>query len=77
VIVDSHHHFLDPSRYVYPWARQAVGRIDRVFEPRQLEPLLRPAGVGSTVAVQTLHDEGETLDLLDDERELPLDRRCR
>lgn len=64
MIVDSHHHFLAPARFVYPWMNADTAAIARAFEPADLTPLLADAGVSATVLVQTLHDPAETSSML-------------
>ncbi|MDX6540807.1 MAG: L-fuconolactonase [Gaiellales bacterium] len=64
VIVDAHHHFLDPTRFAYPWIGAREGALARVFGPGDLAPLLASAGVSSSVLVQTLHDPEETRSML-------------
>jgi L-fuconolactonase len=64
VIVDAHHHFLDPTRFAYPWMGAREGALARVVGPGDLAPLLGHAGVSATVLVQTLHDPEETRSML-------------
>lgn len=53
MIVDSHQHFWNPDEVYYSWLVPAYGPIYRTFEPAELEPQLRAAGVERTVLVQS------------------------
>ena len=64
MIVDAHHHFWDPARADYPWLTDELAMIRRSFGPDDLEPLLRGAGVDSTVLVQTRSSLEETVEFL-------------
>jgi L-fucono-1,5-lactonase len=64
VIVDAHHHFWDPAVADYPWLTDELAAIRRRFEPADLEPLVRAAGVEATVLVQTRSSLEETVDFL-------------
>jgi L-fuconolactonase len=59
-IVDAHHHFWDPAEADYPWLTDELAIIRRRFGPEDLEPLLREAGVGRTILVQTVSSVAET-----------------
>ncbi len=61
-VVDSHHHFWDPTRRDYPWLTDP--RIAKPFGPKDLRPLLAEHGVDATVLVQTVSDLDETRELL-------------
>ena len=52
MIVDAHHHFLDPARADYPWLTDELAAIRRAFGPDDLAPLLDAAGIDATVLVQ-------------------------
>lgn len=58
-VVDAHHHFLDPGRIAYSFAR-FLPMLDRFVGPEDLEPRLRVAGVARTVCVQAADSEDET-----------------
>ncbi len=58
--VDAHHHFWNPRRIPQPWMTAEHGQIDRAMEPAELEPLLRSAGVGQTVLVQSAPSDEDT-----------------
>ncbi len=53
MIVDSHQHFWNLDEVYYSWLVPAYGPIYRTFEPSELEPQLRRAGVDRTVLVQS------------------------
>jgi L-fuconolactonase len=59
MIIDAHHHLLDPTRIDYRVLRY-LPEIDRVLGPAELEPLLQEAGVDRTVIVQAEESEAET-----------------
>lgn len=64
LVVDAHQHYWDVSRFDYGWTRQGLPLLDREYGPAELEPQLAAAGVVRSVAVQVLHDPGETRWLL-------------
>jgi len=64
VVVDSHHHFWDPSRRDYPWMGEELAPIRRPFGPADLAPLLATEGVDRTVLVQTISSLDETREFL-------------
>jgi L-fuconolactonase len=64
VIVDSHHHFWDPSRREYPWMSDELAAIRRPFGPDELRPLLADNGVDRTILVQTISSIEETREFL-------------
>ncbi len=65
MIVDTHHHFWDPERRVYPWMGDDLASIRRPFGPGELRPLLEDNGVDLTVLVQTVSDLDETREFLE------------
>jgi L-fucono-1,5-lactonase len=66
MIIDSHHHFWDPTRREYPWlAGDALAPIRRPFGPGDLRPLLEDNGVDQTIVVQTISSVDETRELLE------------
>ena len=65
MIVDSHHHFWDPSRRDYPWMGNELAAIRRRFGPDELAPLLASAGIDRTVLVQTISSLDETREFLE------------
>jgi L-fuconolactonase len=64
LIVDSHHHFWDPSRREYPWMGDELVSIRRPFGPEDLRPLLSANGVDRTLVVQTISSVDETSEFL-------------
>jgi L-fuconolactonase len=63
VIVDAHHHFLDPAQIDYPFLR-FLPDLARPLGPDELAPLVRAAGVDATVCVQAADALAETEFLL-------------
>jgi L-fuconolactonase len=65
IVVDAHHHLWDPSRREYPWMSGAA--LDGIRRPYSLADLRRETaagGVDRTVLVQTVCDQGETVEFL-------------
>ncbi len=58
--VDTHHHFWDPKRIPQSWMTDEHASIARAFEPPDLEPLMRAAGVTRTVLVQSAARDDDT-----------------
>jgi L-fuconolactonase len=65
LVVDAHHHFLDPARIDYPFLR-FLPQLALRLTADDLAPLARAAGVARTVAVQASDCEAETEFLLDE-----------
>ncbi|MBX7267648.1 amidohydrolase family protein [Micromonospora sp. Llam7] len=64
-IVDAHHHLWVRARHPQHWIDPTtMAAIDDDFEPADLVPLARAAGVTQTVVVQSIAVEAETADLL-------------
>ena len=63
--VDAHQHFWNPARVPLPWLRPEHAAIAGAFEPDDLRPLMRAAGVEQTVLVQAACADAETDLLLD------------
>ncbi|MEW2146154.1 amidohydrolase family protein [Micromonospora vinacea] len=64
-IVDAHHHLWVRSRHPQPWIDPVtMAAIDADFEPADLAPPARAAGVTATVVVQSVASDSETVDLL-------------
>lgn len=59
-IIDSHHHFWDPSQGDYSWMGPQHAPINRVFAPDDFRPSLAAAGIGKTILVQTWSSFEET-----------------
>ena len=63
--VDAHQHFWNLGEVDYPWLRGSeYGPIRRDFEPRDLEPLLRKAGIGHCITVQAANSLADTVAML-------------
>ena len=60
MIVDAHQHFWNLEQHSYPWLTPDAGSIYRTFEPPELEPQLREAGVQATVLVQAMDSYEDT-----------------
>lgn len=61
VVIDTHQHFWDVSRFEYPWMKgPELEPLRRNHLPADLEPLLAPAGVERTVFVQAQHNLEES-----------------
>jgi L-fucono-1,5-lactonase len=58
--IDAHQHFWNLQRNDYPWLTPAQGPIYRTFEPPELEPQIRAAGIERTVLVQAANSYAET-----------------
>lgn len=64
LVVDAHHHLLDPARFDYPWLTPELAAIDRRFGPGDLAPELAAAGIDRTILVQTIGNLDETREFL-------------
>lgn len=62
--IDSHHHLWRIARGDYGWLMPDLGVIHRDFEPSDLEPLLKQAGIDATILVQAAETVAETEFLL-------------
>ncbi len=61
LVIDTHQHFWDLSRFGYPWMQgPELEPLRRNYLPADLEPLLGPAGVDRTIFVQAQHDVEES-----------------
>jgi len=58
--IDTHHHFWNPARVPQSWMTDEHASINRTFEPGDLEPLVRSAGVTQTVLVQSAARDDDT-----------------
>ena len=64
-VVDSHHHFWDPTRRDYYWMEgDELASIRKPFGPDDLRPLLVQNKVDRTVTVQTVPSVKETEEFL-------------
>jgi L-fuconolactonase len=64
VIVDAHHHLLDPARFRYHFLDH-LPDLQRPWLPEHLRPLLREAGVDATLVEQAHDSEAETSFMLE------------
>ncbi len=62
--IDAHQHFWNLDRVAYPWLTPAYGPLYRNFEPPELAPQLRAAGIERTVLVQAANSYADTEDML-------------
>lgn len=65
LVIDAHHHLIDPARTDYPWITAELAAIDRRFGPEDLAPELAAAGIDRTILVQTISSIEETRDFLE------------
>ncbi len=63
--IDAHQHFWNLDRVAYPWLTPEAGPLYRTYEPPELEPQLRDAGVDQTVLVQAANSYEDTDAMLD------------
>jgi L-fuconolactonase len=63
--IDGHQHFWRLARGDYAWLTPELGPLYRDFEPEDLEPLRRAAGVDCTIVVQAAATVAETRYLLE------------
>jgi L-fuconolactonase len=63
-IIDSHHHFWDPSSADYPWLTGDFEVLSRRYGPSDLAPLLEASGVATTIVVEARQELEETTSLL-------------
>ena len=65
IVVDSHHHFWDPTRRDYYWmGGDELASIRKPIGPEDMRPLLAAAGVDKTIIVQTIPAVDETEEFL-------------
>lgn len=62
--VDTHQHFWNLSEAEYTWLVPAYGPIYATFEPHDLEPQLKAAGIDKTVLVQSADSYEDTASML-------------
>ncbi|KPA20289.1 Amidohydrolase [Shimia sp. SK013] len=62
--IDAHQHFWKLARGDYSWLTPELEPLYRDFEPKDLKPLLKAAGIDGTIAVQAADTEAETEYLL-------------
>jgi len=58
--IDAHQHFWNLDLVEYPWLGPQYGPIYRSYEPPELEPQLREAGIDRTVLVQAANSYADT-----------------
>jgi L-fuconolactonase len=64
-IIDAHHHLWNRERHPQPWIDPVtMAAIDADFGPGDLAAQTKESGVRGTVAVQSIHSDVETTDLL-------------
>ena len=62
--VDTHQHFWKLSEVEYSWLVPAYGPLYRTFEPRDLAPHIKAAGIDRTVLVQSANSYEDTASML-------------
>lgn len=62
--IDTHHHFWNLAKVDYPWLSPAAGALYRTFEPAELAPQLKAAGIDRTVLVQSANNTEDTISML-------------
>ncbi len=65
-MIDTHTHFIFPSRIHYPWLEGEILKpLQRDFTPNELRPELEENQVAKTILVQTRHSLDETHEFLE------------
>jgi L-fuconolactonase len=64
VKIDTHQHFWNLDEVDYPWLTPAYGPLYRTYEPPELEPQLKAAGIDRTVLVQSANSYADTDSML-------------
>jgi len=64
LVVDAHHHFIDPARHDYYWMSTELDALRKRFGPEELRPLVVEGGVDRTIVVQTIPSLEETREFL-------------
>jgi len=62
--IDTHQHFWNLNKVAYPWLTPAAGPLYANFEPRDLDPQRRAAGIDLTVLVQSMNSADDTVSML-------------
>ena len=62
--IDTHQHFWHLAKVEYPWLKPEFGPLYRTYEPPELEPQLRAAGIERTVLVQSANSAEDTAAML-------------
>jgi len=63
--IDTHQHFWNLERVEYSWLGPQYGPLYRTYEPPELEPQLRAAGIDRTVLVQSANSYADTDHMLE------------
>jgi len=64
VRIDAHHHLWDVRKRDYDWLKTQDPQIQRTFDVSDLQIAMASAAIDRTIVVQTVHELGETRDLL-------------
>ena len=62
--IDTHQHFWNLDTVDYPWLTPAYGPLYRTYEPAELEPQLKAAGIDRTMLVQSANSYADTDSML-------------
>ncbi|MCS7061591.1 MAG: amidohydrolase family protein [Anaerolineae bacterium] len=62
--IDAHQHFWNLAKVDYPWLGPEAGPLYRTFEPAELVPQLKAAGIDKTVLVQSANNTEDTISML-------------
>lgn len=62
--IDTHQHFWNLAKVEYPWLKPEFGPLYRTYEPPELAPQLRAAGIEKTVLVQSANSAEDTVAML-------------
>src|SRR5689334_18767241 len=62
--VDAHQHFWNLTEAAYSWLTPNLGPIYRTFEPADLHPLIKQAGIDRTVLVQSANSYEDNTSML-------------
>lgn len=62
--IDTHQHFWNLAKVEYPWLKPEFGPLYRTYEPPELAPQLRDAGIEKTVLVQSANSAEDTVAML-------------
>ena len=65
MIIDSHQHFWDITRFKYPWQTPESELLYKNYLPIDLKPLIHFTGIEATVVVQAMSSHEETMWLLE------------
>ncbi len=63
-VVDSHHHFVDPDHFEYPWMTGPKLVLKKRFMVEEFRPVLAENGIDATILVQTRIPMDETREWL-------------